>query len=501
MQLSSHFFKVGGSFILIIVLFVFSSPRMESNAYAVDETLLPGYQEGNSIDDVSSAEIYLPLGMKSWRYISDLSRGYLTTPQELVSIKQKADEGMEPYKSAVEGVLEWADKDWDYALDPYETCDGSEDPEWISNKEGIANLYAKALAYQLTANAKYAHDLKEILEKIMTEVLTISIEEDQCRLNFGWGTPELAASADLIEEYWEGQICTGPTSTLYAENEIGLGECKRLFQNWLVKNPYYAVSFSAAKSNSNWGAAATNATAYIADYLWDRPEVQLIHRNPKLVEDGEEIRLTPAEAFNYANQLALDRMNGYSVEYSGNSCDHLSGPQQNLQWPPVKSQITENGTIPEDARRDEFCNIPKYNGEYQNYPQLHLGNNIQQCELMLRRGDSSCYDNVEYSDIPNYTFIGPGGVQKTTHLYPGRGSIERAINAIVVDSGTDWDRDQALAVAYRYYFNHHRLAGIDAWSNQIDKLSGCGQDICFGVLTHGFAPGEIPEPPPIVAPP
>jgi hypothetical protein len=245
-----------------------------------------------------------------------------------------------------------------------------------------------------------------------------------------------------------------------------------LFQNWLVKNPYYVISFSAATSKSNAGAAATNTTAYIADYLWDRPDMVLLHRNPPQVNNGRDRKLTPSEAFAYANKLALDRMNGYGVEYGSSfSCDFLDGEQQNSQWLPVKSQISETGIIPEEARRQEHCNVPNYNGAYQNYPQLHLGNNIQQCELMLRRGDASCYDNADNIDIPDYIFTGPDGELKTTHLLPGRGSIERAIKAIIVDTGTEWRHDSALVVAYRYYYTHHTLPGFELWPTQLSANS------------------------------
>jgi hypothetical protein len=430
------------------------------------------------------------------------SRGYLTTPQELDLIKMKADQGIEPYQSAVAEVLAWANEKWDFRLRSDEKCKNSEKPAWNDNEGGTPILYAKALAYQLMDNEQYAQAVRNILERIMTEVETISVEDPQCRLNLGWGTPELVASADLIEDYWKNQTCSGPISTSYQDTTKGTGNCKVLFQNWLVKNPYYVVSYSAVSGNSNWGAAATNATAYIADYLWDRPDVRLIHRYPNGVNNGEDIARSPSKAFAYANQLALDRMNGYTIEYGSNdSCDYLSGPQQSDKWPPVKSQITENGIIPEDARRDEYCNIPIYNGEYQNYPQLHLGHNVQQCELMLRRGDRSCYDNVDDSDIPNYKFVGPDGEEKITHLFPGRGSIERAIKAIIVDSATEWRKDPALEVAYRYYFNFQTLPGFEYWFSEISRPTGCGQDICFGTLTHGFAPDENPGLPPFVSPP
>ena len=432
------------------------------------------------------------------------SRGYMTTPQELAAIAKKADQGIEPYQSAVNQVLQWSNKDWDYELNAHENCSSADSPVWNDNGEGTPILYAKALTYHLANDTRYAEEVKNILERIMTEVQRIDINTAQCRLVFGWGTPELVASADLIEDYWWAQSCNGPTGTNYNDTRTGTGNCKQLFQNWLAKNPYYIVSYSAESSKSNWGAAATNTLAYIADYLWDRPDIILVHRNPPLINSGEEMKLTPSEAYAHANQLAIDRMNGYGVEYTSNSsCDVLSGRQQSSNWPPVKSQITEQGIIPEDARREEHCNIPSYNGKYQNYPQIHLGSNIQQCELMLRRGDSSCYDNIDNSDIPDYTFIGPDGESRTTHLYPGRGSIERSIKAIIVDSNTQWRHDSALEVAYRYYYTHHTLPGFDQWTAQLDgRPHGCSQDICFGTLTHGFFIGnESPDPVPTITPP
>jgi hypothetical protein len=435
--------------------------------------------------------------------VSRNPRGYLTTPQELSLIKEKADQGIEPYKSAVSDVLSWADKKWKYKLKANERCKHSNSPSWNDDTGGTPKLYARALAYHLTGDRQYAREVRNILQRIMTEVKTISIDDNQCQLNFGWGTPELVASADLIEDYWHTKTCTGPTSTLYADTTIDEGNCKVLFQNWLVKNPYYVVSLAAENSQSNWGAAATNATAYIADYLWDRPDVQLIHRNPPQVNNGKDIARSPAEAYAHANQLAIDRMNGYGVEYASSSaCDYLDGSQQRETLKPVKSQITEKGIIPEDARRDQECNIRQYDGEYQNYPQIHLGNNIQQCELMLRRGDRSCFDNIDMTDIPDYSFVDAKGVTRTTHLYPGRGSIERAIKAIIVDSNTEWNHDSALEVAYRYYYNNHTLPGIEQWFKELDKRpSGCSQNICFGTLTHGFAPGENPKLPPTISRP
>lgn len=430
------------------------------------------------------------------------SRGYLTTPQELRAVAEKARAGIEPYHSAVADVMEHAARPWDFRLDAVTGCPSADEPEWIDDEKGVPRLYARALAYHLTGDEKYAAEVRAILERIMTEVETISLSQQQCRLNFSWGTPELVASADLIEDYWRGQQCKGPASAIHGDPALTSGPCKQLFQNWLVKNPYYLVSYSAERSTNNWGAAATNAAAYIADYLWDRPEVRMTARVGIDKRTTVDTAFSPAEAYARARKLALDRMNGLRVDLdSSEACDEFDGRQQSSRFPPVKSQITELGIIPDDARRDEYCNITVYSNHYQNYPQVHLGNNIQQCELMHRRGDDSCYQNVSQDEIIGFEFIGPNGKTYVTNLRSGRGSIERAIKAIIVDSGMEWRKDSALEVAYRYYATRHTLPGFEQWFEHLDRPAPCSQDICFGTLTHGFAPGEIPQDPPVVSPP
>ncbi|MEM7114358.1 MAG: hypothetical protein AAF614_18125 [Chloroflexota bacterium] len=445
----------------------------------------------------SDSVVYLPI----IRSVSG-SRGYLTTPQELAMAKQKGDWGIEPYETAVTDILALADTPWLFNFSMTETCPDDQTPLWNYNKGGTPILYAKALAYHMTGNELYAVQVKTILQTMMRQVVQIDAEDKQCRLNFGWGTPELVATADLLESYWHHHSCVGPLGTEHTDLRQGAGSCKRLFQNWLVKNPYYVVSYSAGHANSNWGAAATTTTAYIADYLADRPDAVLVHRNPRQINDGEDYLFSPAEAYAHANRQALDRMSGYKVDYGGsNSCDLLDTEHQSPNWEPVKSQITENGIIPEDTRREEFCNVPNYNGEYQNYPQLHLGLNLQQCELMLRRGDRSCYDNVDNRDLPNFSYIDSKDRPQTTHLKPGRGSIERAIKAVIVDANTEWQRESALFVAYRYYREYGRLTGFEQWAQYLGDNPECSQDLCFTILTHALNDNETYTLPPTVPPP
>lgn len=430
---------------------------------------------------------------------SSSSRGYTTTPAELRVIAQKAKSGIEPYKSAMKEVIEWADRPLP-TVPTNVTCRNADDPRWIDD-EGVGVVYASAMAYHLTGNVEYASKVVKQFKQILRNVTDIPLSEQQCRLNFSWGIPELVASADLIEDYWYDMNCPGPESPTIRSTGMRRGDCKVRFQNWLAKYAYYVVSLSAP-SQGNWGAAATNTTAYIADYLWNRSDIVLVHRQPTRMLNGTKLKFSPAQAFEYATQLLKDRMNGNGVEHNGStSCDFLTGSQQKDGRTPIKSQFSEKGIIPDDARREEYCNIKHYNGEYQNYPQLHINNTIQHCELLLRRGDRSCYNNVRNDDIPQYRFIGPDGQARVTHLYPGRGSVERVINAIIIDSGTEWKHDAGLWVAYRYYVSNSRLGQVNKWKRELDRSGGCSQAICFGKLTHGFAAGEIPPLPPTVAPP
>jgi hypothetical protein len=416
------------------------------------------------------------------------ARGYLTTPLELLIIRQKADEGIEPYATARTEIVAIAATPWLWGFSSTETCPDANTPRWIDNSSGTRWLYANALAYHLTGNASHAQAVRARLEGAMSQVQAFGPD---CDTNVGWGAPELVAAADLIEVYWEGLTCTGPQSATPGDNTLGSGPCRTRFQNWLAKAVYPVVSQMATASQNNRGAAGTNTMAHVADYLWDRSDVLLVHHNPSRINGGLDQLFTPEQAFEYARQLTLDRMNGYRIDLGGSSCDYLSGIFQEPSYPPVKSQITAGGIIPEDARRDEFCNVPFYNGFYQNYPQGHIGHNVQHCELLLRRGDRSCYDNQDLSDLPNHPVLGPDDVLRSTHLEPGRGSLERAIKAILIDSSTEWRHDPALEVALQYYLYHGREEGATLWRHEIDDRNACYTDLCLTTVTHGL-PSDHP---------
>jgi hypothetical protein len=420
-------------------------------------------------------------------------RGYQTSPEELRIIAERAADGEEPYFSAVNDILRWAGRDYNSKIDEIENCPGAESPGWLDNDTGIPKLYSRALAYQLTGESHYAEEAIGILNQIISTVKAFELETPQCQLNLSWGIPEIVASADLISEELSQTDCEGPLSSSIYNDSIGTGNCLWLLQNWLAKIPYYVVSLAAENSQNNWGASATNTLAYIADFLLNRPDIVLYHRMPPQLSSIEFVEISPEEAYQRANTLAIERNNGHRVDFrSSEACDFLSGEQQSEDFPPVKSQITERGIVTDDARRDEFCNIPQYDDSYQNYPQLYLGHNIQQCELMLRRGDSSCYDNIALDDR-EFSYFDANGVEHITVLIGGRGSIERAINAVIIDAGAEWRHDSALEVALAYYMNHSRFGMVESWIAEIDEFNSCYQDICFGTLTHGLSWEEEAE--------
>ena len=46
--------------------------------------------------------------------------------------------------------------------------------------------------------------------------------------------------------------------------------------------------------------------------------------------------------------------------------------------------------------------------------------------------------------------------------------------------------------------NMEELPGFELWADKLgDKQATCGEDACFGMLTHGFdIEEEVPSPPP-----
>src|SRR5207249_3344942 len=87
---------------------------------------------------------------------------YLTTPQELVAIAEKASKKIQPYKDATDQVLAFAGEpsSWPYGtITGQQSCDKPLEPSYVGN--GAPLILAKAMAYRLTGNTKYAATVRE----------------------------------------------------------------------------------------------------------------------------------------------------------------------------------------------------------------------------------------------------------------------------------------------------------------------------------------------------
>jgi len=409
------------------------------------------------------------------------SRGYLTTPQELVQISVKAKQGVEPYASAYRQVIEYVNRPRKWpAPSGRVTCPSPEQPGYLIY--GSQLVYAKALAYHLTGNLQYARDAQEGIEGLLNVSSfgapgNSAKPDRQCQLNLSWFVPGFIRAADLLEDY-------------SAWRRSGT---KYLFQEWLAKVVYPTISFTAEVSVSNWGAAATNACTYIADYLWDRPDLTLVSYNRLDAAEPTTAR-SPAEAYEHAIQLALGRMNGTRAEGKGGS------PHSCDLDPATKSMIRPDGGLPDELRRGSTgCGGGRIlQDDHSNmYSQTHLQNLVAQAELLLRRGDRRIYDNVQ-TTATRLEYEDAVGVQHSVPLPQGRGSLKQAI--LFVLDRPSFQKVRALKsaaeVAYRYYRCSAMLKAVKS-----TRPNSGGRAMSFETLTHGFAEGEEPGPPPTAPPP
>ncbi len=375
------------------------------------------------------------------------ARGYMTTPQELALVAQKAAQHIEPYHSAVEALLEFAGEpdDWPYkTIKGKEKCRKTHRPKYIGY--GSPLIYAKAMAYRLTGDEAYAAQVRDRLLDL-TDTYGYGGDEysgaNQCILNLSWYMPGWIMAADLIEDY-PGWRTTD----------------KRAFQQWLAEEIYKKTAWSSRERNNNWGSAASATSGMIADYLWD---------SPYLLEGA-----TPEEAYWEHRQHQLDRM-GTTRKFDSR-CDN-SG----IQW---------YGGIPNELERGSSGCEAQWlddNDASWTYSMTFLEGIVHHAEFLLRRGDKAIYENMADD---------------------GSGSLLRAIHFIIAnpvrpDKSTYYKDNHlpSLEVAFRYYRDEAMAEQLHF--GQSDRFIGgkSGQMLHFGTITHGFAPGEDPGPPPTVPPP
>ena len=432
----------------------------------------------------SATAVHYPLlhdSMKVRDMVEGKVRGYLTTPQELRLIRRRADDGIEPYHSAMRQVLRIAGEhqEWE-PLSVQETCSSAHAPKYIETVS--LQAYARSLAYHLTGEAHYAREVLQDIRRLLNVTSfgtpgNSSKPDRQCQLNLSWWVPGFIRAADLLEDVPE-----------WRQSELKIS-----FQDWLTEVIYPLISFSAEVSMSNWGSAATNCSAYITDYLWDRPDVLLVSYNRLSAAQPFTAR-SPAEAYGHATQLALGRMNGTRWEGEGGSssaCDFAAD---------TKSMIRPDGGIPDELRRgSSSCAGSRIleNDRSNMYSQTHLQHVLAHAELLWRRGDRRIYENIQQQALP-LTYNDPAGKRLSLTLPAGRGSLRQALRFVLVAAFSPAPRalKSAAEIAYRYYRDPFLLAAVrDTRPNTGSRGSA------FETLTHGFAKGESPAPPPTSLPP
>lgn len=387
--------------------------------------------------------------------IAASSRGYYTTPGELATIKQKAQVGTQPYKDAVNKVLAFATSDPNYwpfgTISGAQTCSATLEPSFLGN--GAPLVYAKALAYHLTDDQRFAASVREKLLDLIDATSyngEVYSGGNQCILNLSWYLPAWIQTADLLESYAGWSV-----------------EDKMMFQRWLAAEAFKKVEWNSDSRSNNWGVAGSASTAMIADYL-DGSQIALADRNNK--------QLTNKEIWDEAKQHQVDRLNGNS--YMDNYVCRMPGVG-----------IRPDGGIPEELGRGSTgCNglaLQEQDNSYVYMQSYHQGM-ATHAELLLRRGDKSLYDNLNGN--------GAGNILKAFLFV--------SANPNDPSKSYDWLATQKsiLEIYYRYYRNTEIAKRLGIGGARF--IAGKGiQTIHFATLTHGFAINEDPGPPPVTAPP
>lgn len=375
------------------------------------------------------------------------SRGYLTTPEELRIIADKAEAGIEPYRSNVAEFLRFIGPPdyWPYGeisgeINVYEGS--SDDPPHLS-ASAAKLVYGKAIAYHVTGDHRYADSARE---HILDLTDTYGFGGNQSILNLARGGTPYIYAADLLEPYanWSK-------------------EDKLHFQAWLRDQMYPKVAWASRVRKNNWGVAGSFSAAVIADYLWDTGWT-LMETTPK------QLTLSLAEAYHQHNLQQVRRQspdNQWKMD------------AKTFVW-----GILPHGGIPEEIRRGSNAVDGLYleridsGGQYTMTYVEHL---TAHAEFLLRRGDPLLY-NLVFPD--------------------GSGSLLKAIRFVIDNpiKSHPWEssRRGALHIAYMYY----RDPSIARSLKQSGRGTIDGQRLSlFGRLTHQFAEDESPGMPPLTEPP
>jgi hypothetical protein len=150
--------------------------------------------------------------------------------------------------------------------------------------------------------------------------------------------------------------------------------------------------------------------------------------------------------------------------------------------------IRDHGGIPEELRRGSSgCDatyILEQDASY-TYQLAHIQSLAAHAEMLWRRGSTQLFDNVTSG---------------------GLGSILKSIHFVIDNPTQSWpwtaSHSPTLDVTYRYYRDAAICTELVCDDPQNRVITAAGNRVMsFTALTHGFAPGEDPPPPPSVPAP
>ncbi|MGH2521875.1 MAG: alginate lyase family protein, partial [Anaerolineales bacterium] len=434
-----------------------------------------------------------PAGQRPQRLaqVSGHSRGYLTTPQELELIGQKADLGLEPYATARDDLLA-------HAADVYKENDprapylinikGSDidTPRFLPRASRKA--YALAIAYHLLKDSdpatarKYANRAYELVMAMPWRNTQVSGYQANTRLNLSVYTQTFVYAADLLADW----PVPGVDNTPFYQSADN-----QLFKEWLGRVIFrYPYNVAHTRAN-NWGAWGRLTTAVIGDYVgsdaplyaqsFEKASTREYVPHPDYECDAGKVKncvqIDGAEAYATALRLHFEYVDGRMVEISGSSCDANGS----------KSMIRPDGGMPDELRRQYSCDateVPDPDGAAANYSQFATESMVALAELAWRRGNPLLY----------------------THINPvnQRGALYRSI-AFMLKNNLYLKKSSMLEMVNRFYTYQLTVernpvkraefkALLEANLPEILKQQGnwpAGPSwISFGTLTHGFAAGE-----------
>jgi hypothetical protein len=426
-----------------------------------------------------------------------LARGYLTTPNELRRIGALARLKQEPYQAAMKQELAYAKAeldDWNQDVpDTLKFSDDIEKPKYLAI--GSKDVYAWAIAYNLLRDVEpdqaeeYAVHARDLIMGMPERGTQVRNYENNARLNLSVYIQDFVYAADLLADW----VPSGQ------KQPFAKSEDAQKFKQWLgteiIRYPYNAAHTRV----NNWSAWARLTTAVIADYVGDDAPLfvqgvikdtdgayQVDPENP--CDPGETqtcVKVAAPAMYADAIQLHFDMVDGKLYEFSFSSCDGDGS----------KSMIRPDGGIPDELRRQYSCDTTTIDDSYgaaARYSQFAVESMISLAELAWRRGDSSLYTHIDAAT--------------------SRGALWRAIQ-FLIDNKVTLTRGSMLEMANHFYTyqasverdaakraEYQKLLSTDLpglLKQQGDWPEGAGF-VSFGTLTHGFATGETPQPPPTV---